>query len=160
MNEMRLFNQCLHCIILCLLKSINQHRNPLRFIYANLAILFHLLLIYEHYNLAKAHIITIFRKISHIQPFSPFIQKNQLIRLFYAISTNHYHSWSGRRGSNPRPSAWEADALPTELLPQKNRFYLWFLTSHHSVHLCLTVNFNIFDGHSVAYRPRHTLCRI
>ena len=25
---------------------------------------------------------------------------------------------SGRRGSNPRPSAWEADALPTELLPQ------------------------------------------
>jgi hypothetical protein len=25
---------------------------------------------------------------------------------------------SGRRGSNPRPSAWEADALPTELHPQ------------------------------------------
>jgi hypothetical protein len=24
---------------------------------------------------------------------------------------------SGRRGSNSRPSAWEADALPTELLP-------------------------------------------
>ena len=24
---------------------------------------------------------------------------------------------SGKRGSNPRPSAWEADALPTELLP-------------------------------------------
>ena len=24
---------------------------------------------------------------------------------------------SGRRGSNPRPSAWKADALPTELLP-------------------------------------------
>ena len=27
---------------------------------------------------------------------------------------------SGRRGSNSRPSAWEADALPTELLPQTN----------------------------------------
>ena len=26
---------------------------------------------------------------------------------------------SGKRDSNPRPSAWEADALPTELLPQK-----------------------------------------
>ncbi len=26
-------------------------------------------------------------------------------------------NWSGKRGSNPRPSAWEADALPTELLP-------------------------------------------
>jgi hypothetical protein len=25
--------------------------------------------------------------------------------------------WSGRRGSNPRHSAWKADALPTELLP-------------------------------------------
>ena len=25
--------------------------------------------------------------------------------------------WSGKRDSNPRPSAWEADALPTELLP-------------------------------------------
>ena len=25
---------------------------------------------------------------------------------------------SGRRDSNPRPSAWKADALPTELLPQ------------------------------------------
>ncbi len=24
---------------------------------------------------------------------------------------------SGRRGSNSRPSAWKADALPTELLP-------------------------------------------
>lgn len=27
---------------------------------------------------------------------------------------------SGKRGSNPRPSAWEANALPTELLPQKD----------------------------------------
>ena len=25
--------------------------------------------------------------------------------------------WSGRRGSNSRPSAWKADALSTELLP-------------------------------------------
>ena len=25
---------------------------------------------------------------------------------------------SGKRGSNPRPSAWEADALPTELFPR------------------------------------------
>ncbi len=25
---------------------------------------------------------------------------------------------SGKRDSNPRPSAWEADALPTELLPR------------------------------------------
>ncbi len=25
---------------------------------------------------------------------------------------------SGKRGSNPRPSAWKADALSTELFPQ------------------------------------------
>ena len=30
---------------------------------------------------------------------------------------------SGRRDSNPRPPAWEADALPTELHPQK---YIYF----------------------------------
>ena len=31
-----------------------------------------------------------------------------------------YLSLSDKRGSNPRPSAWEADALPTELLPHKH----------------------------------------
>src|SRR5690606_27513360 len=33
----------------------------------------------------------------------------------------------GRRGSNPRPPAWEADALPTELLPRDTTF-----TGNHS----------------------------
>src|SRR4026207_1301902 len=28
-------------------------------------------------------------------------------------------NWSGRRDSNSRPSAWKADALPTELHPPK-----------------------------------------
>jgi hypothetical protein len=27
---------------------------------------------------------------------------------------------SGKRDSNPRPLAWEANALPTELLPHNN----------------------------------------
>jgi hypothetical protein len=37
-----------------------------------------------------------------------------------ACSGERSCSWrrSGRRGSNSRPSAWEADALPTELRPQ------------------------------------------
>ncbi len=30
-------------------------------------------------------------------------------------------NWSGKRDSNPRPSAWEADALPTELFPRSCR---------------------------------------
>ena len=34
-------------------------------------------------------------------------------------------SLSGRRGSNPRPSAWKADALSTELLPQHYEKILW-----------------------------------
>ena len=28
-----------------------------------------------------------------------------------------FKKWSGKRDSNPRPSAWKADALATELLP-------------------------------------------
>ncbi len=32
--------------------------------------------------------------------------------------TGGHSFWSGRRGSNPRPLAWKANALPTELLPQ------------------------------------------
>ena len=35
----------------------------------------------------------------------------------------HFLLQSGRRGSNPLPSAWKADALPDELLPLLPRFY-------------------------------------
>ena len=34
---------------------------------------------------------------------------------------NDFAKRSGRRDSNPRPSAWEANALPTEPLPQSKR---------------------------------------
>ena len=30
-----------------------------------------------------------------------------------------YTNWSGKRDSNPRPRAWKARALPTELFPRK-----------------------------------------
>ena len=30
----------------------------------------------------------------------------------------HIIKWSGKRGSNPRPSRWQRDALSTELFPQ------------------------------------------
>ena len=39
---------------------------------------------------------------------SPYIYKNLFLQI----------KWSGRRGSNSRHSAWKADTLPTELLPQ------------------------------------------
>ena len=36
---------------------------------------------------------------------------------------------SGKWGSNPRPSAWEADALPSELLPHLSNFQTFILIS-------------------------------
>ena len=45
----------------------------------------------------------------------PIKNKSQrVIKLTYWLSNTYQ---SGKRDSNPRPSAWEADALPTELLP-------------------------------------------
>ena len=43
---------------------------------------------------------------------------------------------SGRRGSNPRPWAWEAHALPTELLPrsyllQRYTFFVFLARIKH-----------------------------
>ena len=37
---------------------------------------------------------------------------------------------SGRRDSNSRPSAWKADALPTELLPLGNLFQCHMLETY------------------------------
>ncbi len=34
------------------------------------------------------------------------------------LGTYSRHAWSGRRDSDSRPSPWQGDALPTELLPQ------------------------------------------
>ena len=39
------------------------------------------------------------------------------------LSYNSKKKKSGRRGSNPRPSAWKANALSTELLPQKPKTF-------------------------------------
>ena len=41
-------------------------------------------------------------------------KENQLIAKILQLTDFQ----SGKRDSNSRPSAWEADALPTELLPQ------------------------------------------
>ena len=46
----------------------------------------------------------------------------RLVKEFYFLNNQ-----SGRRGSNPRPAAWKAAALPTELLPQKISFNLILL---------------------------------
>ncbi len=43
--------------------------------------------------------------------------------LFFGIYRSNFQSgnWSGRRGSNPRPSPWQGDALSAELLPRTMR---------------------------------------
>ena len=38
------------------------------------------------------------------------------------ISRDRAKKWSGRRDSNPRPSPWQGDALPTEPLPLEDRY--------------------------------------
>ena len=48
----------------------------------------------------------------------PIYKKKQR---FYVCKSLLFSVLSGKRGSNPRPAAWEAAALPTELLP---RFWL------------------------------------
>ena len=47
---------------------------------------------------------------------------NQCHKLaLYQLNYGHHnYTWSGKRESNSRHSAWKADALPTELFPQSN----------------------------------------
>ena len=39
------------------------------------------------------------------------------LKILFIILLESSPEGSGKRGSNPRPLAWEANALPTELLP-------------------------------------------
>jgi hypothetical protein len=67
---------------------------------------------------------------SGIEPEDLFLTKEALYRLSYVgkldyirivliegLARSRRRTWSGRRGSNSRQSAWKAEALPTELLP-------------------------------------------
>gem|GEM_PF-667212 len=72
-----------------------------------------------------------------IEPVNLFLTKEVLyllsyvgrLRPFFALSGPRSilprrvdPLWSGKRDSNPRRSAWKADALPTELFPRQARF--------------------------------------
>ena len=60
-----------------------------------------------------------------------FLTKEVLYQLSYISKFNAdaklgeeiHHRLSGRRDSNPRPTAWKAVTLPTELLPQQKTFF-------------------------------------
>lgn len=53
------------------------------------------------------------------QPRPAFVAAGGVSRSVY---DSEKKEWSGTRDSNPRPPAWEASALPTELVPQKENF--------------------------------------
>ena len=54
------------------------------------------------------------RWLSHMAQFA----KWNVIRPSVFRHHGHKANWSGKRDSNPRPRAWKARALPTELFPQ------------------------------------------
>ena len=60
----------------------------------------------------------------------------------------HWLFKSGRRGSNPRPSAWKADALPTELLPP------FFVLKGHLLRHCFSLASSFTEVNSGAHSLR------
>ena len=52
---------------------------------------------------------------AHPKTKKPYI--SSIHKVFCFLQPDFSGLWSGKRDSNPRPSAWEADALPTELFP-------------------------------------------
>ncbi len=90
-----------------------------------------------------------------------------LVISIYTNSTNQKNkrTWkaSGRRGSNPRPTAWKAVALPTELLPLEK---MWKLIKRaYSLGLIFKfTTFHIVDVGTEGFEPpkskdgRFTVC--
>ena len=58
------------------------------------------------------------------------ILKNNSYRIYQQLNA------SGRRGSNPRPTAWKAVALPTELLPHFIHLSFPAATTHFLAQVC------------------------
>ena len=94
-----------------------------------------------------------------IEPVNLFLTKEALYRLSYVgicfglcvpfdckiKSGGVVLSWSGRRDSNSRHSAWKAEALPTELRP------------HHPVTQCPHALLQRETGAKKAQFPKHSL---
>ena len=59
---------------------------------------------------------------------------------------------SGRRGSNPRPAAWKAAALPTELLPHvfETQHFTPFFGGENRIRTCEDISQQIYSLSSLA----------
>jgi hypothetical protein len=59
--------------------------------------------------------------------------------------------WSGRRDSNPRPSPWQGDALPTEPLPQ-DKNVLAAVSNCSECRVSLSTRFDLHSPHRIPVR--------
>ena len=62
---------------------------------------------------------------SYLPCYMDYPRLRPTLSILHRFNLNpRYDFWSGWRGSNPRPSEWQSDALPTEPQP-----HLWYLRS-------------------------------
>ena len=70
---------------------------------------------------------------------------------------------SGKRDSNPRPSAWEANALPTELLPHGHckitKFFLFTATASSDILFTCTPKYISIVISLSGYLPLSLACQ-
>ena len=89
-------------------------------------------LVRSNFSLAIALLVIYLINNQHLHPFMSCYRDLNPGPLPYQgsalpLSYNSKKKESGRRGSNPRPSAWKANALSTELLPRLPKLTLCLL---------------------------------
>ena len=91
----------------------------------------------------------------HLEPMTGLEPVTSSLPRKCSTAELHWHLFlSGKRDSNPRPSAWKADALSTELFPQNIRGRRWIRTTEvvrqqiYSLPHLATLVFALFYFHS------------
>ena len=72
---------------------------------------------YHHFWVTNEHSIKTFNGAGNWTRTSDLLITNQLLYQLSYASNLKRTIWSGKRGSNPQPTAWKAVALPIELFP-------------------------------------------
>ena len=110
---------------------------------------FHLQKITDYKSWKVVWMMVHFEPMTRIELVTPSLPRK------YSTPELHRQNQSGRRDSNPRPSAWKANALSTELLPQ---CFLIISTDHRTIDdLYHWVGKAGFEP-TKAYASRFTVC--